>query len=111
MNKKIYTLQQYKMIINGKEVFYFTTEYYLAEYENALFSFGKSTICKDIKPFAEIFQINKKQAEMARAGLENCFVRDPDCELWTFSQHGAFSDYDWQWNEEEKANYGTLKEK
>lgn len=111
MNKKIYTLQQYKMIINGKEVFYFTTEYYLTEYENALFSFGKSTICKDIKPFAEIFQINKKQAEMARAGLENCFERDPDCELWTFSQHGAFSDYDWQWNEEEKANYGTLKEK
>lgn len=111
MNKKIYTLQQYKMIINGKEVFYFTTEYYLAEYENALFSFGKSTICKDIKPFAEIFQINKKQAEMARAGLENCFIRDQDCELWTFSQHGVFSDYDWQWNEEERANYGTLKEK
>lgn len=98
------------MIINGKEVFYFTTEYYLAEYENALFSFGKSTICKDIKPFAEIFQINKKQAEMARAGLENCFIRDPDCELWTFSQHGAFSDYDWQWNEEERVNYGTRKE-
>lgn len=110
MNKKIYTLQQYKMNINGKEVFYFTTEYYLTEYENALFSFGKSTICKDIKPFAEIFQINKKQAEMARAGLENCFERDPDCELWTFSQHGAFSDYDWQWNEEEKANYGTKRE-
>ena len=35
---------------------------------------------------------------MARAGLENCFIRDPDCELWTFSQHGAFSDYDWQCN-------------
>ena len=84
MNKKIYTLQQYKMIINGKEVFYFTTEYYLAEYENALFSFGKSTICKDIKPFAEIFQINKKQAEMARAGLEKLFYKRPRLRIMDF---------------------------
>ena len=111
MNKKSIHYNNIKWLLTVKKFFYFTTEYYLAEYENALFSFGKSTICKDIKPFAEIFQINKKQAEMARAGLENCFIRDPDCELWTFSQHGAFSDYDWQWNEEEKANYGTLKEK
>ena len=60
MAKNIYTLQQYKMNINGEEFFFFTTEYYLTEYENALFSFGKSTICEDIKPFSETFQINKK---------------------------------------------------
>ncbi len=110
MNKKIYTLQQYKMVINGEEFFHFTTKYYLTEYENALFSFGKSTICKDIRPFSETFQTNKKQAEEVKKGLENSFDSDPDYKLWHFTEQGAFSDYDWQWNEEEKTNYGTLKE-
>ena len=97
------------MVINGEEFFHFTTKYYLAEYENALFSFSKSTSREDIKPFSETFQANKRQSEENRKGLENSFESDPDYKLWYFSQQGAFSDYDWQWNEEEKANYGTLK--
>lgn len=111
MAKNIYTLQQYKMIINGEEFFHFTTKYYLTEYENALFSFGKSNICEDIKPFSETFQTNKKQAEETRKGLENSFESDPDYKLWYFTKQGAFSDYDWQWNEEERINYGIKKEK
>ena len=110
MSKSIYTLQQYKMIIDGEEFFHFTTKYYLAEYENALFSFGKSTICKDIRPFSETFQAGKRQAEETRKGLENSFEADPDYKLWYFTKQGAFSDYDWQWNEETKTNIGTLKE-
>lgn len=109
MSSNIYTLQQYKMVINGEEFFHFTTKYYLTEYENALFSFGKSTSCEDIRPFSETFQANKKQAEIVRKDLEDCFESDPDYKLWYFTEQGAFSDYDWQWNEEEKANYGIKK--
>lgn len=110
MAKNIYTLQQYKMIINGETFFHFTTKNYLAEYENALFSFGKSTSCEGIKPSSETFQATKRQAEENKKGLDNSFEGDPDYKLWHFSEQGVFNDYDWEWNEEERANYGTLKE-
>ena len=66
---------------------------------------------KILNLFLKLFKSIKKQVEIARTGLENCFERDPDYKLWYFAEQGAFSDYDWQWNEEEKANYGTLKER
>lgn len=111
MAKNIYTLQQYVLKINNKEVHYFEIKAYKAEYENALFSFGKSNYCSKIKPYTEDFLTSKKRGEEWKQGLEESIKKCEDYELYNYKQHGFLEDYNWQWNEEERTNYGTLKEK
>lgn len=111
MAKNIYTLQQYVFKINNKEVHYFEIKAYKVGYENALFSFGKSNLCSKIKPYTEDFTITKKQAEEYKKGLEQSVEKCKDYELYNYKQHGFLEDYSWEWNEKERINYGTKKER
>lgn len=111
MAKNIYTLQQYVFKINNKEVHYFEIKAYKAEYENALFSFGKSNLCSKIKPYTEDFTITRKRAEEWKQGLEKSVEKCKDYELYNYKQHGFLEDYNWEWNEQKRINYGTKKEK
>lgn len=110
MAKNIYTLQQYIFKINDKEVHFFEIKAYKAEYENALFSFGKSNLCSKIKPYAEDFLTSKKQGEEWKQGLEKSVEKCKDYELYNYEQHGFLNNYDWKYDEETKTNIGTLKE-
>lgn len=106
MAKNFYTLQEYIMKINGKEVVEFRVKAYKQHY-NALFTFGKSEYGK-ITPYAEEFLTSKKEGEERKQKMEQ-FLLDTGREVWNYKKHGVFEDYTWEFNKKDRVNYGTLK--
>lgn len=109
MAKNIYTLQQYKLIIDNKEVWLFEVRAYSTDW-NALHYFGNG-ICKGLKPCIEELQVSKKEAINRKKDMEEYMLKTGR-EIYNQNKHGLLSiDYTWAYDEETKTNVGTLKER
>lgn len=108
MAKNFYTLQEYVLEINNKKVLLFRVKAY-PQYQNALFTFGKSEYGK-ITPYAEEFLRSKKEGEERKTSMEEYTKKEKDFELYDVKKHGLLTDYDWSYNSVSRINFGTLKE-
>lgn len=108
MAKKIYTLQHYKMNINDEEVWQFAIVAY-PTFGNALNVFGKS-YCSEIKLCIEEFMSSRAEARRELEKIEK-YMLETRRKIFNYKDYGSPEDYNWDWNEEERTNYGTLKNK
>lgn len=105
--RNIYTLKQYIMNIDGKQIW----TYEIKEYElhtELIEKIGK-THQSGIKPYIECYCPTRKNAEKWKLKLEKRDTLATDRELYDLKKHGLLTDYDWEYDEIKCVNYGTLK--
>ena len=106
MARNIYTLQHYKFIIGGKQIWDFQVKGYQTG-RNWKNDFGQSYYAY-VEPCIEEFFISRDEAQEARERMER-YMLDTKRELNDFKKHGSTYDYTWK-----KGDYGayigTLKE-
>ena len=107
MAKNIYTLQHYKMNINGEETWSFEIKTY-STYANILHSWGKS-ICKGLEPCIEEFIPSKKEAFERKKDMGE-YMLGTGRKLWNYQKLGMHRDYNWEYDETERSYIGTPKE-
>lgn len=106
MARNIYTLQHYKFIIGGKEVWDFQVKAYQTG-RNWKKYFGESYYTY-VEPCIEEFFTSRAEARRAKEQYEKYMLKT-NREIWDYRKHGTTNYYTW-----EKGDYGsyigTLKE-
>lgn len=107
--KYIYTMQEYKLKINDKIVWYFRVQGYKVGY-SLLSAYEANKKAGMLLPCVEYFLESKTSGIFKIAGLQN-MVKENGDEVYDTDVHGLLSNYDWKYDEETKTNVGTLKER
>lgn len=106
--KYIYTMQEYKLKINDKIVWYFRVQGYKVGY-SLLSAYEANKKSWNAFTLRGIFLESKTSGISKITGLQNMVKEDGD-EVYDTDVHGLLSNYDWKYDEETKTNIGTLKE-
>lgn len=107
--KYIYTMQEYKLKINDKIVWYFRVQGYKVGY-SLLSAYEANKKAGMLLPCVEYFLESKTSGIFKIAGLQN-MVKENGDEVYDTDVYGLLSNYDWKYDEETKTNVGTLKER